>query len=106
MEDMRQRRNSQKYREKIHSKEEGIPRRREWAAALLRSGVKLYSIGTVSSLLGQNMMEESVKKRMYICIFVGLGHYAAQQKVVQHCKSTILYTVVYTVQCKVYIILI
>lgn len=52
------------------------------------------------------MMEESVKKRMYICIFVGLGHYAAQQKVVQHCKSTILYTVVYTVQCKVYIILI
>lgn len=52
------------------------------------------------------MMEESVKKRMYICIFVGLGHYAAQQKVVQHCKSTILRTVEYTVQCKVYIILI
>lgn len=63
MEDMRQRRNSQKYREKIHSKEEGIPRRREWAAALLRSGVKLYSIGTVSSLLGQNMMEESMRKK-------------------------------------------
>ena len=43
--------------------------------------------GTVSNLLGQNMMQDNVRKRM--CIYGRLGHYAAQQKLTQHCKSTI-----------------
>ena len=34
------------------------------------------------------MMEDNMRKRMYVCVW--LGHFAVQQKLVQHCKSTIL----------------
>ena len=47
--------------------------------------------GTISSLLGWNMMEDNVKKRMYIC--VELGHYAVQQKLAYHCKSIIKFLI-------------
>ena len=35
------------------------------------------------------MMENSVRKK-YICIYMRLGHYAVQQKLTQHRKSTTL----------------
>ena len=44
--------------------------------------------GTISNLLGQNMTEDSSRKRMYI--YIWLGHYAVQQKLTQCCKSTII----------------
>jgi len=34
------------------------------------------------------MMEDNVRKRMYICVY--LGHFTAQQKLTEHCKSTIM----------------
>ena len=33
-------------------------------------------------------MEDNVRKRMYIC--AKLGHFAIQQKLAGHCKSTII----------------
>ena len=42
----------------------------------------------IPNLLGQTMMEDNIRKGMYI--YVRLGHFAVQQKLVQHCKSTIL----------------
>ena len=44
--------------------------------------------GPISSHLRWNMMEDSVRKRMYI--FVQLGCYAVQQKLTEHCKSTLV----------------
>ena len=38
--------------------------------------------GTMSSLLGQTMMEENMRKGMYI--YVPLVHFAIQQKLNQH----------------------
>ena len=35
-----------------------------------------------------NMMEDNVRKRMCIC--AGLGHFAVQQKFIEHCKPTIM----------------
>ena len=34
------------------------------------------------------MVEYGMRKRLYVC--VGQGHYAVQQKLTQHCKSTLL----------------
>jgi len=46
--------------------------------------------GTISNLLGQNMMEDNMSKRVcvyiYICIYEWLSHYAVQQKLTQYCK--------------------
>ena len=42
--------------------------------------------GTIFSLLGENMMEDHMRKRMYM--YVWLGHCAIQQKLAPHCKST------------------
>ena len=33
------------------------------------------------------MREDNIRKVMYVC--VGLGHFAVQQKLIKHCKSTI-----------------
>jgi len=61
--------------------------------------------GTISNILGQNMMENNIKKEwiyiyIYMCvyththihvyIYIKLSHFAVQQKLAQHCKSTIL----------------
>ena len=48
--------------------------------------------GTTSSHLWCNMMEDNVIKRIYIyiCMYVWLGHFAVQQKLTGHCKSTII----------------
>ena len=42
--------------------------------------------GTISGLLGKNLMENEKKKGMY----GWLGHFAVQQKMKEHCKSTML----------------
>ena len=34
------------------------------------------------------MMEDNVREEMFI--YIGLGHFAVQQKLAQHCKSTII----------------
>ena len=44
--------------------------------------------GTLSSHLWWNMMKDSVRKRMYICVW--LGHFAVQYKLTGHCKPTIM----------------
>ena len=44
--------------------------------------------GTMSNHLQWNMMEDNVKKRMYVNIW--LGHFAVQQKLTEHCESTII----------------
>ena len=56
----------------------------------MSSGPCCVEQGTMSSLLDQNMMEDSMKKkkRMYICVW--LGHFAVQPKLKEHCKSTII----------------
>ena len=41
--------------------------------------------GTLSSHLLWNMMEDNVRKRMYVC----MGHFAIQQKSTDHYKSSI-----------------
>ena len=43
--------------------------------------------GTIANLLRDTLMENSIKKE-YIC--VKLSHFALQQRLPQHCKSTIL----------------
>jgi len=43
--------------------------------------------GTLSGLLGGTRMEENIKTGMHI--YVRQGHFAVQQKLAQHCKSTI-----------------
>ena len=56
--------------------------------------VLLYSTrGIIYNLLRQTMMEDNIRKGtcVYIYIYVRLGHFAAQQKLAQHCKSSILY---------------
>ena len=52
--------------------------------------MRSYSMaqGTISSLLGYNMMEGNMRKRMYV--YVWLGHFALEQKLIQHCKSTVI----------------
>ena len=40
-------------------------------------------------LLFKTMMKDNMRKRMYVCVW--LGHFAVQQKLTQHCKSTILW---------------
>lgn len=46
---------------------------------------------TVQSHLGQNMMEDSItKKNVCVCVCVGLGHMAVQQKLKEHCISIII----------------
>ena len=35
-------------------------------------------------------MEDNVSKIMYMYIYVCLGHFAVQQKLTKHCKSTII----------------
>ena len=44
--------------------------------------------GTVSSPLGKMMKEKKTKKNAYI--HVRMGHFAVQQKLAEHCKSTTL----------------
>ena len=43
---------------------------------------------TVSSHLRYNMMEDNVRKRIYI--YIHLGHYAVQQILKKYCKSTMM----------------
>ena len=49
--------------------------------------------GTISNHLWRNMMEDNVRKRMYMHIYmymyVWLGHFSGQQKLTGYCKSTI-----------------
>ena len=35
-------------------------------------------------------MEKNMKKNIYIYVYVQLSHFAAQQKLTQYCKSTML----------------
>ena len=49
--------------------------------------------GTVSNFLWQKMMEDNMRMRMYINVW--LDHIAVQEKLTQHCKSTILYVDMY-----------
>ena len=42
---------------------------------------------TISNHLWWNMLEDNVRKRMYI--YAWLGHFGVQQKSTEHCKSTI-----------------
>ena len=66
----------------------------EWISSEVLQPVQ----GTLSSLLSQNMTEDSMRKRIHTHththththIFTYLGHYAVQQKLTQHCKSNIL----------------
>ena len=44
--------------------------------------------GTISSHLRWKMMEDKERKRMYT--YVWLGHFAVQQKVTEHCQSTMI----------------
>ena len=44
--------------------------------------------GTIPNLLGQNMMEDSMRKKK--CIYACLGHFAVQWKLTRHCRSTLL----------------
>ena len=44
--------------------------------------------GTLSILLGQDMVDDSMGKRMYMCVYDWVT--AVQQKLAQHCKSTII----------------
>ena len=41
--------------------------------------------GTISNLFGSNMMEDNMRKRMYI---LQLGHFVVQWQFIQHYKST------------------
>ena len=50
--------------------------------------VLLYSTGNFSQYPVINHNGKEYKKRMYI--YVQLNHFAVQQKLTQHCKSTIL----------------
>ena len=51
--------------------------------------MRSYSIsqGTISDFLGWTIMEGNIKKGMKM--YVWLGHFAVEQKLAQHCKSTI-----------------
>ena len=49
--------------------------------------------GIISSLLGQNMMEDTTRKRTCVCVC--LSYYAVQQKLTHYYKSTILYKRIY-----------
>ena len=44
--------------------------------------------GTISNLLRETMMEDNIRKGMYI--YLGLGHFAVQQKWEQHGKSILI----------------
>ena len=47
--------------------------------------------GTIPNLLVQNMMEDSMRKRMCIYMYDWVyADYAVQQKLAWHCKSTML----------------
>ena len=46
--------------------------------------------GTISSHLWWKMMWDNMRKRMYVYIYVWLGHFAIQQKLTEYCKSTII----------------
>ena len=45
--------------------------------------------GTIASLLRKNMMEDNIRKEVYIYIYK-LGHSAVQHKLALHCKTTVL----------------
>ena len=45
--------------------------------------------GTISVLLGQNMMEDNMRRNVYVHIYARLGHFSVQQKLSKH-KSAIL----------------
>ena len=46
--------------------------------------------GTMSNLLGWNMMEDSMKKKKRMYIYVWLGYFIVQQKLKKRCKSSTL----------------
>ena len=48
----------------------------------------MYSTGNYTQYPTINTMEKNMKKRMYTC--VQLSHFAVEQRLAQHCKSTIL----------------
>ena len=48
----------------------------------------MYSTGNYIQYLVINHNGKEYKKRMYVC--VKLSHFAVQQRLAQHCKSTIL----------------
>ena len=61
---------------------------KQWRLEWISNEVLLYSTGNCIQFLRLNMMEDSLRKGMYI--FVWLGRFAVQEKLAQHCKSTIL----------------
>ena len=65
----------------------GFQLEREQRKIKISKEVLPFSTGIISSLLGQTMMEENVRKGMYVCVW--LSHFAVQQKLAQHCKSTV-----------------
>ena len=83
----------------VVAKEEGGGRRMDWEFEANRcklrhwewisNEVLLRSTGNYIQSLGIDTMEENIRKEMYI--YGWLGHFAAQQKRAQHCKSTILF---------------
>ena len=52
----------------------------------INNNVLLCSTGNVFNILCETIMEKNMKKQ--ICL--QLGHFAVQQKLAQHCKSSIL----------------
>ena len=44
--------------------------------------------GAISNHLRWSVVEDNMRKRMYVCM--GLGHFAVQQNLTEHCKSTII----------------
>ena len=36
------------------------------------------------------MMEDNVRKRMCVCVYMKLGHFALHQKLTEHCEPTII----------------
>ena len=52
----------------------------------INNNVLLCSTGNIFNILCETIMEKNMKKQ--ICL--QLGHFAVQQKLAQHCKSSIL----------------
>ena len=63
----------------------GVSRRKLLHLEWISNEVLLYSTG---NYIQWNMMEDIMRKRMYIYVY--LGHFAAQQKLTEHHKSTII----------------
>ena len=71
-------------------REFGFNRSKLWHLEWIRNEALLGSTGNLSNLLGYTVMEGNIRKGMSIFIYIKLGHFTIQQKLAQHCKSTIL----------------